>query len=189
MQYSEYLAQIAALIKKDPSITVREIADELQFADSKSVYYWLEKGKVGGINDFKRQVLSEDSPFPGIFAGHIGGVAHYLIPIPLSGWNPKEKSPAEEWYYLHNHPEPQGIFAVRVGTNQYSPWFIQNDILVISKASTYSEVEWMLFKSQHEFIIGKNINGQIVEPNTLQIYPSNLITVGTIINQQRGFLP
>ncbi|HHY09903.1 MAG TPA: hypothetical protein GX528_04970 [Firmicutes bacterium] len=49
MQYTNYLAQIAALIRKNPSITVREIAAELKFADSKSVYYWLEKSDIHGI--------------------------------------------------------------------------------------------------------------------------------------------
>ena len=60
MQYSNYLAHMAALIKQNPSITVRQIAAELQFADSKSVYYWLEKGNIKGINEFKRLVLGEE---------------------------------------------------------------------------------------------------------------------------------
>ena len=189
MPYSDYLAQIAALIKKDPSITVRKIAAELKFADSKSVYYWLEKANVSGINEFKRQVLGDPSPTKQSRSIEIQGVSHYLVPIPLFSWNPKEETPVEEWYHLHNHPEPQGLFAIRVGTNRYSPWFIENDILVISEGSTPSHAEWMLFKTHQDFLIGKNVNGYIVEPNTLQYYPSTLNTVGVILHQQRNFFP
>lgn len=62
MQYPNYLSQIAALIRENPSITVREIADKLQFADNKSVYYWLSKSNVNGINEFKRLVLAGENP-------------------------------------------------------------------------------------------------------------------------------
>lgn len=189
MPNPDYLAQIAALIRKNPSITVREIAAELKFADAKSVYYWFEKAKVSGINEFKRQVLSENSPYQALTVVELEGIPHYLIPIPLFGWNPQEKSPVEEWYHLYHHPDPQGLFAVRVGTNKYSPWFTQNDILIISQSNIYSEAEWVLFKSHQDFHIGKAINGQLVDPTTLEHVPTNLKQVGVIIHHQRSFLP
>lgn len=187
MHYSNYLAQIAALIKQDPSITVREIATELKFADSKSVYYWLEKGKVGGINEFKRMVLSEERPHPSSVALDIDGTQHYLVLLPLFDWNPKQKNPVQEWYHLHDHPQPRGLFAIRVSTTQYSPWFIQNDILVISEGSSCPEGSWALVKTQREFCIGRVINKQIVDPNTLEAYAPSLTRVGTIVSQQRYF--
>ncbi|HHT41987.1 MAG TPA: hypothetical protein GX014_01100 [Firmicutes bacterium] len=186
MQYSNYLAHMAALIKQNPSITVRQIAAELQFADSKSVYYWLEKGNIKGINEFKRLVLGEECPQPGLFSIEIEGTPHYLVSIPLFDWNPKRKKPVEEWFHLHNHPQPQGLFAIRVGTNDYSPWFMENDVLIID-GDRNSDSLWRLYRTEQRFLIGRSINGHVLEPNTLHHYPDSLTAVGAILTQHRHF--
>lgn len=187
MQYSNYLAHMAALIKQNPSITVREIAAELKFADSKSVYYWLEKGNIKGINEFKRMVLGEE-PFPSSpFSLEIEGEPHFLVTIPLFSWNPKQKKPVAEWFHLHNHPQPQGLFAIRVGTNQYSPWFLENDVLIISEENRLHESGWMLCKTEQDYVVGRFIEGRIVEPTTLRTFPGALTIVGTVLTQHRRF--
>jgi hypothetical protein len=187
LQYSNYLAHMAALIKQNPSITVREIAAELKFADSKSVYYWLEKGNIKGINEFKRLVLGDDIPQPNPFAVEIGGVPHYLVTIPLFSWNPKQKKPVDEWFYLYNHPQPQGLFAIRVGTNDFSPWFWEHDVLIISEAHNTEQAHWMLLKTDQAFLIGRYLDGHVIEPATLHHYPGALTTVGVILAQHRRF--
>ncbi|NMA61519.1 MAG: hypothetical protein GX956_06545 [Firmicutes bacterium] len=189
MQYTDYLTHMAALIKQNPSITVRELAAELSFADSKSVYYWLEKGNYGGINEFKRQVLSEEQPHPSSFQLEIGGVPHYLVILPLLKWNPKEKNPAGEWYYFHNHPQPRGLFALQVGTTQYAPWIEEQDILVISESILQQEESWVLLKTAQAFFIGKTVGDTIVDPKTLKSYPASFKTVGKILNQTRHLAP
>ncbi len=53
----ENIAKIAAIIRQQPSITAREAASALGYAESKSVYYWL--GKIGfTFRGFKAAVLS-----------------------------------------------------------------------------------------------------------------------------------
>ncbi len=178
---------MAALIKRDPSITVRQIASELKFADSKSVYYWLEKGNVGGINEFRRLVLGHQSSTPSTLSLDINGIPHYLLSLPLFDWNSQQKNPGKEWYYLHSHPHPRGLFAIRLGTSKYSPWFIQNDILIVSKSKSYPEGSWALFASPQEMVIGKMINQHIVDPATLAPYSPGLTEVGIIVHQQRHF--
>lgn len=185
LHYSNYLAHMAALIKQNPSITVREIAAELKFADAKSVYYWLEKGKFKGINEFKRQVLGQEGPFAAPIVVDVAGKTHYLVTLPLFSWNPQEKKPVDEWYHLHNHPEPHGLFAVRVGTSKYSPWFWENDVLIIAETALKQLGEWVLYRAGEHFIIARRINGTALEPNTLQPYPQPLTPVGMIIGQQR----
>lgn len=187
MPDSNYLDQIAALIKQDPSITVRQIASELKFADSKSVYYWLEKSNVSGINEFKRLVLGHQSSGPSSLSLDIDGIPHYVLPLPLLDWNLQQKNPGKEWYYFHSHPQPRGLFAIHVGTNRYSPWFLQNDILIVSKSKSYPEGSWALFALQQETLIGKLINKQIVDPITLAPYGPGLSAVGLIVHQQRHF--
>ncbi len=184
---SNYLDQIAALIKQDPSITVRQIASELKFADSKSVYYWLDKGNVGGINEFKRQILGHTPPKSGPMSFDIEGTPHYIVALSFCDWNPRQKNPGKEWYYIHTHPKPRGLFAIRVDTNRYSPWFVQNDVLIISTDHLYPEGSWALLKNEDEFLIGKVINKQVVDPVTLMAHSADLIRVGLVLSQERHF--
>jgi hypothetical protein len=183
---SNYIDQIAALIKQDPSITVKKIAQELKFADSKSVYYWLDKSNVGGIKEFRRLVLGHESVVPGSVTLDIEGVPHFIVVLPLYDWNPKQKNPGKEWHYLHSHPHPQGLFAIRVNTSRYSPWFMPGDVLVVSKGDNYPEGSWTLSKTKGEFVIGKMIDRHIVDPMSLHAYGAGLTGVGRIIHQQRS---
>jgi hypothetical protein len=50
--------QIAELILQDPSISVREIARRLGYAEEKTIYYWIQKRGFHGIRGFKRAVLT-----------------------------------------------------------------------------------------------------------------------------------
>lgn len=187
MRYSKYLTKMALLIKEDPSITVREIAAKLQFADSKSVYYWLEKGNMGGINEFKRQVLSaQGHPLipPQI---EIEKTTYYLVPLPLLDWNPARKNPVGQWYHLDTDPNPQGLFAVQVGSDQFDPRFSSGDVLVISQADSFEEDAWILLKTRRQFYLGKLINAAFVNPVTLKRYPDSFTPVGTVLSQIRRF--
>lgn len=182
MQSSNYLTHMAALIKQNPSITVRELASELSFADSKSVYYWLEKGNYSGINEFRRKVLSEDQPHPSSFQLEIQGTLHYLVLLPLLEWDPKEKGPIGEWFYFHSQPQPRGLFALQVNTEKYDPWIKNKDILIISDQINLKEQPWILLKTAQAFFVGKAIGNQIVDPKTYQAYPSSFKKVGTILS-------
>lgn len=189
LQPSNYLTHMATLIKQNPSITVRELATELRFADSKSVYYWLEKGKYSGINDFKRQVLSESVPHPSSYQLEIEGVTHYLVILPLFEWNPKEKRPRGEWFYFHRKPLPQGLYALQIDTDQYYPWIKKNDILIISEETDISPKSWVLLKSAQAFHVGKSIGDQIIDPKTYQAYPNSFKQEGIILNVTTQLLP
>lgn len=182
---SNYIDQIAALIKQDPSITVAKIAKELKFADSKSVYYWLEKSNIGGIKEFKRRVLGSESRESTLGTLEIDGVSHYLVSLPLRDWNPENKNPGKEWPFLHSQPHPRGLFAIRVDTNRYSPRFSKEDVLVVSEGEDYPEGSWALLQTKGEFVIGKMIDNLIVDPVSLHSYSADLVGVGQIIHQQR----
>lgn len=187
MDQSNYLDKIANLIKRNPSITVREIAAELKFSDNKSIYYWLNKHNFAGINEFKRQVLSEEQPHSQSPSIRIEGVEHYLLTLPLYAWQSEQKKPLGEWYHFHHHPQSRGLYAIQVETDQFSPWFRQNDILVIAQGSSYAENNWVLVEIANELSIGKIINRQIVDPRTLANYPRDVVSIGTILNQTHYF--
>lgn len=55
---------MAKLVLKNPNITARELAENLGYAEQKSVYYWLEKAGYKGIKDFREEVLKGAFPLP-----------------------------------------------------------------------------------------------------------------------------
>lgn len=184
---SNYIDQIAALIKQDPSITVKQIAKELKFADSKSVYYWLEKGNVGGIKEFRRRVLGSQTPTPTSLSVDMEGITYYLVSLPLLDWNPQKKNPGKEWLFLHSQPHPRGLFAVRINTNRYNPRFMKGDLVIVSKGTSYPPGSWVLLQGKSEFVIGKALDQQILDPVSLKPYDPDLAGVGQIIHQERQF--
>lgn len=187
MQSPDYLAQMANLIRRNPSITVREIARELQFADNKSVYYWLDKHNFHGINDFKRMVLSDRSPFTDGLAVKQGSAQRYLARAPLFSWNPKEKDPVGEWCFLDDHPNPRGLYAVQVGDQSFSPWLMQGDVLIIQGTSGETSC-WVLLAGAGKYHLGLRISdGSIIDPRTGQGVPRDCEAVGVILRQERIF--
>lgn len=185
MQYPDYLSQMAALVRENPSITVREIAAKLQFADSKSVYYWLGKGNVSGINEFKRLVLAGEDPRPPALG--VGTGTHYALTLPLFAWNPQQKNPVGEWYHFDTDPDPQGLFALRVGSNDFSPWFAEQDVLIVCAGGNIAENAWIVLRTEQEFFLARVVNEKFIHPATLQNYPDFLTPVGTVISQTRYF--
>lgn len=56
---TDSLERMASIIREDPSVTVKELARRMGFAEQKSVYYWLGKQKFRGLKEFKRAVLAQ----------------------------------------------------------------------------------------------------------------------------------
>lgn len=52
------LERVAELVRQNPAITVQEVARKLGYAEPKSVYYWLQKGRFRGFKEFKKSVLT-----------------------------------------------------------------------------------------------------------------------------------
>lgn len=185
MQYSNYLTQIAALIRQNPSITVREIATELKFADSKSVYYWLEKNNIQGINEFKRIVLSEEKPYQDGYSLQVNDKTRYVTRIPLLHWHFCKEKVKEEWCFLYRDPHPRDLFAVKVGTDQYNPWFRRDDILIIKDSKAPRENDWVLLRNKAQLFIGKLVNKQIIDPMSFKNYSKAYQAMGIILMQER----
>jgi hypothetical protein len=89
-QLNETLAHMAALVRENPNITVREIADRLKFADNKSVYYWLSKGNYQGIGEFKQAILKEQTESLVGLGVIQNGKSKFLVKVPVKQWNSKK---------------------------------------------------------------------------------------------------
>ncbi|MGI6148887.1 MAG: hypothetical protein GX195_05455 [Firmicutes bacterium] len=188
MQSPDYLSQMANLVRENPSITVREIARELQFADNKSVYYWLEKHNFHGINEFKRVVLSDAGRFTEGLAVVQNGRQRYLVRVALFAWSPKEKNPVGEWCFLYNHPNPQGLIAVQVGDQSYSPWLMPRDILIVQADAGRTEMGWVLLTGGGRYHLAvRTLGGTMIDPRTGQAVSQDHKLVGVIVRQERIF--
>ena len=56
---TDAIERMASIVREDPSVTVRELARRMGFAEQKSIYYWLGKQRYRGLKDFKRAVLAQ----------------------------------------------------------------------------------------------------------------------------------
>ncbi len=186
MQSPDYLSQMANLIRENPSITVREIARELQFADSKSVYYWLDKHNFHGINEFKRYVLADKSRFTDGLAVTQNGLQRYIVRVALFSWDPKVKNPVGEWCFLNDHPNPRGLFAVQVGDQSFSPWLMTQDVLILQENLAELHNVWVLLARGGRYHLGFRLaDGNIIDPRSGQQVSHDCRLVGAIIRQER----
>lgn len=181
---------MAALVREKPNITVREIANKMKFADNKSVYYWLDKGNYRGLGEFKQTILKEGT---GNIEGHVvkqGSKDQCLIKIPLRDWNNKKTETGAKWHYMfHDYPNPRGLFAIKVSTNDFLPWFWENDVIVINTNLNIDSGSWILIKSgrSHQ-IVRSGGNKKIYHANSLQPYPQKGISIlGPIIRVERTY--
>lgn len=188
LQLNETLAYMAALIRENPSITVREIANHLKFADNKSVYYWLSKANYQGIGDFKQAVLKEHADRLDGLSVLQNGVTKFLVKVPVKPWNQKKTDPAQTWVYLfYEAPNPKGLFAVNVETNEFSPWFIEGDLIVVNSAIGKVGSGWVLLKKGRAYLIGRRYAGsRLLHVNTLNPIPrTGLTEIGEIVQLWR----
>ncbi|HHV79754.1 MAG TPA: S24 family peptidase [Firmicutes bacterium] len=110
------LEKMIQLVRRDPAITVSELASSLGYSEEKSVYYWLDKAGYSGIREFKRDVLGEAREAE-------------LEPGPLG--TPDSKPGANP-------------FAYTIPTSEYAPLFFQNDVLIVDPAAELHNGDYVL---------------------------------------------
>lgn len=190
MQLNETLAYMTALVRENPNITVREIADKMKFADNKSVYYWLAKANYQGIGEFKHAILKERN-------NNLDGVVikqnnknKFLIKVPLRNWVGRKSGDGIKWFYMfHDYPNPRGLFATVIESNEFFPWFSENDLIVVDTSLNLSAKPWVLCKKGRSFLIVRyGPHNSIYHPNTLKpCSRSGIALLGPIIKLMRDW--
>ena len=124
----ENILKMARLIRQRPSISARDVAKSLGYAEPKSVYYWL--GKIGfSFRTFKEAVLS------GVWPGSDGGMAEplrsYDSAVPVAeAFNPDgtpvrgDGTPPFTW--------PGALFAYLWRREGYLPHICPGDWVVVA---------------------------------------------------------
>lgn len=179
---------MAALVRENPNITVREIAGKMKFADNKSVYYWLAKAEFQGIGQFKQAVLRDANvSLEGVTIKQ-NGKNKFLLRIPLRNWNNKRSEQTVQWFYFfHDYPNPRGLFATKIETTDFFPWFTAGDIIIINTTEKLKNHSWILAKKGRKYIIVQYLtNSKLYDAITLKPFTrSELTVIGPIISLQR----
>ena len=130
-------ARIAQLIRQNPTITARQLADALGYSEVKSVYYWLNKANFTRLQDFRSEVLRGNfPPYPSA-----------ELPAPLAGETSEPSLPLMDGFAPDGTPVPTGdwasraagipagSFAWRVPGDDYLPLFRSGDLLLVDPAA------------------------------------------------------
>lgn len=188
MLLNETLAYMAALVRENPNITVREIATEMMFADNKSIYYWLSKGNYRGLGEFKQDILKENSNDTNGIIVKQNQKNLFLIKVPMRDWHSKKTTAGTQWFHMfHEYPNSRGLFAITLDSDRFAPWFIPEDILVINTALEIKPDTWALLKEGRNHLIGRvGPNNSIHDANTLKHHQRGSADVlGPIIKLHR----
>lgn len=110
--------RMAEIVRAEPTITVRELAQRLGFAEEGSVYYWLRKSGHSGLRSFKKAVLKG----PGVassFLRQTGPDAKDQKGLQFTPSSTQEKKLR------------YGIETWTVESTEYRPWILPGDCLEI----------------------------------------------------------
>ncbi|MGI6037468.1 MAG: LexA family protein [Limnochordia bacterium] len=133
------LQKMTYLIKENPTITARQLATALGYAQEKSVYYWLRKMGYKGLRDFKADVLAQPS---GLEKIREGTSPYYIQELPIHG-------PLGTAYgrvplvVLEGELSPES-FAVTVTTDDYVPLVDADDLLIIDPEARWASGDLVL---------------------------------------------
>lgn len=134
------LQRIANLIRKQPSLTVREIAAILGYSEGKSVYYWLTKAGFHGIKDFRDQVFQGNYPPLPLPPPAVAGEEperYTTLDYPLVEAVAPSGRPlfANRPYRLHWPTDSQKAFLFRLKNPEYSPFLLAGDVLLVDPSA------------------------------------------------------
>src|SRR5690625_3041641 len=140
--------KIAAIILARPAATARDIAQELQYSQPRSVYYWLRKAGYNGLTAFRDAVLTGAYPVTTYSGGPVSLRAARVAEIPMT--IPAESTDAEKDYVVTTKEVSPDAFALKVASDAYVPVFERDDVLIIDPDDTVKEGDLVVLRDDRE---------------------------------------
>lgn len=128
----EQVNTMAEIILQRPAVTARQLAHALDFAQERSVYYWLRKAGFRGLTDFRTAVLTGEYPVATeASTGPVALRATHVAEVPLLAAErpPTGSTPLD--YVITTRSVSRDAFAVTIESDEYRPLVERNDILLI----------------------------------------------------------
>jgi len=129
-QRHRHVDRMAEIILQRPSVTARQLAQAMGFAQERSVYYWLRKAGFAGLKAFRTAVLTGRYAVA-VPAAHSGRLrAPQVAEVPLvPAQTPTNAAPSG--YVVTTQPVGRGAFALTIDSDEYRPLVERNDVLLI----------------------------------------------------------
>lgn len=121
--------RMAEIILQRPAVTARQLAQELGFAQERSVYYWLRKAGFAGLKSFRAAVLTGKYPVA-TAAPQRPLRAARVAEVPLVSAAPSPPA-APHGYVVTTQPVSHGAFALTIDSPDYRPVVEPDDVLLI----------------------------------------------------------
>lgn len=139
---------MAAIIIARPAVTAREIAEELGFAQQRSVYYWLRKAGYGGLTRFREAVLTGQYPVATYTEGPFKPRATHVAEVPLTVGDSAQTASSE--YVVTTQTVGQATFALAIRSDEYYPIFERHDVLLIDPDVAVADGDIVLVRSKEQ---------------------------------------
>lgn len=120
----QIIREMARLIIQNPTISVKELASRLGYSQEKSVYYWLERAGFKGIKDFREKVLKGEYD-PHLHSTPVETMANMGREVPGT------PLVLPSLPYRAQRTLGEGSFAHPLETDEYSPFAVKGDILIV----------------------------------------------------------
>ncbi|MGI6559118.1 MAG: hypothetical protein ACOX20_09390 [Limnochordia bacterium] len=138
------LEKMALLIQKNPSITGKELARQLGYAQEKSIYYWLNKWGYKGLREFKDEVLSwERRPYSQVGES---GMRYMVQELPLQGIDRESVIPL----VVSEGELSAASFALAVSTDDYYPLVGINDLIIVDPRADFVSGDLFLLSGEND---------------------------------------
>ncbi|MDI3281414.1 MAG: hypothetical protein QJR13_08610 [Bacillota bacterium] len=167
----ENLEKMAELIRQNPSITVKGLAQKLGYSEERSIYYWLEKAHFKGIKAFKHAVLTGSFP-PGQrkLGADLDRVREpEVAPAPSPGVYLARSFKSDgtpvlstEKIAVNVTPLSPRAFAVVIDEAEYSPVVLPGDVLIIDPQAPLEDGRLTAFwlSQNHQRLVLRRIYGK-----------------------------
>jgi hypothetical protein len=140
------LEKMALLIQKNPSITGKELARELGYAQEKSIYYWLNKWGYKGLREFKDEVLSwERRPYSQVGES---GIRYTVQELPLQGSAPGGEVVVP--LVVGEGELSSASFALAISTDDYYPLVGINDLIIVDPRADFVSGDLFLVSGEND---------------------------------------
>ncbi len=127
---NQVILEMARFLRENPSATVNQLAEHMGWAESRSVYYWLNQSGYKGIREFRAAALDRSVPF--------GEENHILRDNPIQTYIPIVRHIASPKHYEYATEDflclvetSNKAFAYLITDSLWAPFLIAGDLLVI----------------------------------------------------------
>lgn len=143
--------RMAEIILQRPAVTARQLAQELGFAQERSVYYWLRKAGFAGLKSFRAAVLTGKYPVA-TAAPQRPLRAARVAEVPLVSVAPSPPA-APHGYVVTTQPVSHGAFALTVDSDDYRPLVERNDVLLIDPGQPPADGDLVLVQAGPDSLV------------------------------------